>query len=62
MKDQAEINIITFFINYYFHYMIKIYGQTMFFPINKILKDKIKKKLLRTIKGAKTKKTYPTNR
>jgi len=39
--------------------MIKIYGHAVYFPIDSILKDKIKKKLLKTIKGAKTKKTYP---
>ena len=36
--------------------MIKIYGNAVYFPIDSILKDKIKKKLLKTIKGAKTKK------
>jgi len=42
--------------------MIKNYGHVVYFFIYQILNDKIKKKLLKITKGAKTKKTYSSSR
>jgi hypothetical protein len=42
--------------------MIKNYGHSIYFFIYQILNDKIKKKLLKKTKGAKTKKTYSSSR